>query len=294
MKDNFSPTVFIGMPVFNSETSIRKTLNSILNQDYTEWKLLISDNFSSDMTLKICEEFAEKDQRITLYQQPKNIGAWYNFLYVLENSVGTYFKFQAGDDILSKDFISSNVRELEADDSILGSSSPECWDWEYIEKLNCVNFELMGSQRSRFRTLKRNCWRSNSLFYAIYRKTELRKVITEDIFGSTTAIQDWLILARLAALGNIKRSSSGLMVLGSNGSSNSNDLRWFTQLSGFRAKIFPYSDFYSLIKQGPNKLSFGSILEIFFWVVSLQLNHFKGLLWLALKGYGWRKRVFLD
>ena len=55
MKKQFNPTVFIGMPVFNSETTIRKTLESIVSQDYDEWKLFISDNSSSDMTRKICE-----------------------------------------------------------------------------------------------------------------------------------------------------------------------------------------------------------------------------------------------
>lgn len=289
MKKQFNPTVFIGMPVFNSETTIRKTLESIVSQDYNEWKLFISDNSSSDMTRKICEEFASNDARITFYQQPKNIGGWNNFLFVFGKSTGTYFKFQAGDDVLSENYLSSNVSELEANNVILGSTSPDCFDWEYDQKVMYIDFELMGPQNSRLRSLKKNCQRSNGLFYAVFRKTELTKVITADIFESPIQIKDWLILSKLAVLGNIKRCSSGLMVLGSNGASNSKNLTWFTQLKGIRAKIFPYFRFYSLVKKAPGKISFRGIFELLTWLGLLQLKHFKGLMWLWVNRYGVRK-----
>ena len=142
------------MPVYNSENTIRQTLESIVYQDYADWKLFISDNFSSDLTRQICLEFAAIDDRITFYQQSKNIGAWNNFIYVLEKSEGQYFKFQAADDVLSRDYLISNVNELEMDSSILGSSSPDCFDWEYKEQLTPIYFELKGSQRIRLKTLR--------------------------------------------------------------------------------------------------------------------------------------------
>jgi len=275
--------VFIGMPVYNSENTIRQTLESIVCQDYDEWKLLISDNFSTDLTRQICQEFVELDDRITLHQQSENIGAWNNFIFVLEKSEGPYFKYQAADDVLSRDYLKSNVLELEVDSSILGSSSPDCWDWEYGEQKSPVSFELRGSQRYRLRTLRENCWRSNGLFYAIYRTTEIRNVVTKEIFASKIAILDWLILARLVKAGNINRSKSGLMILGSNGASNSKDLTWFKQLTGLRAKIFPYFGFYSLLRKSSGKLLIGATVEVFLWLIELQFTHIKGLLWLIMK-----------
>jgi glycosyltransferase involved in cell wall biosynthesis len=278
-----NPMVFIGMPVYNSENTIRQTLESIVCQDYDEWKLLISDNFSTDLTRQICQEFVELDDRITLHQQSENIGAWNNFIFVLEKSEGPYFKYQAADDVLSRDYLKSNVLELEVDSSILGSSSPDCWDWEYGEQKSPVSFELRGSQRYRLRTLRENCWRSNGLFYAIYRTTEIRNVVTKEIFASKIAILDWLILARLVKAGNINRSKSGLMILGSNGASNSKDLTWFKQLTGLRAKIFPYFEFYGLLRKSSGILSIGGTIEVLTWIMALQLGHTKGIIRLLFK-----------
>ena len=274
--------VFIGMPVCNSENTIRQTLESIVCQDYAEWKLLISDNFSTDLTRQICLEFVERDNRITFYQQPENIGAWKNFVYVLEKSEGLYFKYQAADDVMSSDYLKSNVHELEVDSSILGSSSPDCWDWEYKQKISPITFELRGSQRYRLKTLRKNCWRANGLFYGIYRTAEIRKVITEDIFSSKIAVLDWLIIARLVKIGNINRSNSGLMIMGSNGASNSKDLTWFKQLIGLRAKIFPYLEFYGLLRKSTGKLSFEGTVEVLTWMMELQLGHTKGLMRLLI------------
>ena len=282
MNKNLKPIIFIGMPVYNSEKTIRATLESIIAQDYNDWQLLISDNYSLDKTREICEEFVLRDKRVTFIQQNLNIGAWNNFIYVLQNSRGPYFKFQAADDVLSVNYLNENIHALEMDSSLIGSTSPDCWDWEYQERLSPVNFELKGSQRLRLKTLRKNCWRSNGIFYAIYRKTDLEKVITDEIFSSHIAILDWLILARLTKLGNINRHKSGLMILGSSGASNSADLTWLNQLIGLRRKLMPYSGFYSLIKRNCVPLKFLSKIEIMQWIFALQINHFKGLLALTL------------
>ena len=274
--------IYIGMPVFNGEQTIRAALESIVAQDYLEWKLLISDNCSSDKTLDICNEFALRDSRIKVIQQSENIGGWRNFLFVFSSSEGSFFKFQACDDILSQDFLRVNMEALQRDKSLVGSSSPDCWDWEFRKGLNPINFEIKGSQRNRIRILRHNCWRSHGMFFGIYRRKELAEVISKEMFASKIAILDWLILAGLAKAGNINRSPDGLIILGSNGASNSRDLAWFNQLTGFRAKLFPYLKVYYFLKKFPGKLFLGSAIESFFWIIQLQLNHMKGLLRLLI------------
>ncbi len=274
--------IYIGMPVFNGEQTIRAALESIVAQDYLEWKLLISDNCSSDKTLEICEEFALRDSRIKIIQQSENIGGWKNFLFVFSNSEGSYFKFQACDDILSKDFLRVNMEALQRNSGFVGSSSPDCWDWEFRKNLKPINFEIKGSQRNRIRTLRRNCWRSHGMFFGIYRRKELAEVISDEMFASKIAILDWLILAGLAKAGNINRSPDGSIILGSNGASNSRDLTWYTQLNGLFTKLFPYSNFYYFLRKFPGKLFLGGTIEAFIWIIQLQLNHMKGLLRLLI------------
>ena len=79
MRDNaqssrMSPPVSIGMPVFNGEKYIVEALDSVLDQTYSEFELIISDNASDDRTPEICQEFARKDPRVRYFRQPANVG----------------------------------------------------------------------------------------------------------------------------------------------------------------------------------------------------------------------------
>ena len=54
----------IGLPVHNGEKFIRKAIESILSQTFTDFELIISNNASTDLTEQICNEYKEKDNRI--------------------------------------------------------------------------------------------------------------------------------------------------------------------------------------------------------------------------------------
>ena len=76
------PEVSIGLPVYNGELFLKKALDSLLNQTYSNFELIISDNNSTDSTQKICQEYAKNDKRICYIHQEKNIGAFSNFSFV--------------------------------------------------------------------------------------------------------------------------------------------------------------------------------------------------------------------
>tara|TARA_B100000482_G_C12564575_1_gene281452 strand:- start:55 stop:948 length:894 start_codon:yes stop_codon:yes gene_type:complete len=59
------------LPVFNAELTIKKTIESILDQDYKEFKLIIIENGSTDNTSKIIKKFQEKDNRIIIFNLKK-------------------------------------------------------------------------------------------------------------------------------------------------------------------------------------------------------------------------------
>ena len=52
------PALSIGLPVYNGERYLSKTLDSLLGQDFDDFELIISDNGSSDQTEAICRDFA--------------------------------------------------------------------------------------------------------------------------------------------------------------------------------------------------------------------------------------------
>lgn len=100
-----APRVSIGLPVWNGEKYIRSALDSVLQQDYADFELIISDNASTDATESICREYAAKDSRIRYYRNEKNIGATRNFNRVFELARGEFFKWITHDDEIADSFI---------------------------------------------------------------------------------------------------------------------------------------------------------------------------------------------
>jgi glycosyltransferase involved in cell wall biosynthesis len=92
------PKVSIGMPVFNGANFLRHSLRSLLEQDFDDFELIISDNGSTDETEAICRELAAVDRRIRYYRNKDNIGAARNYNRVFQLARGQFFKWAAHDD----------------------------------------------------------------------------------------------------------------------------------------------------------------------------------------------------
>lgn len=112
-----SAKVSIGMPVYNDKSFLKEALDSILSQTYTNFELIISDDFSTDGSTDTCIEYAEKDKRIRYIRQVKNIGISKNMEFLLKEAVGEYFMWAANDDLWNEDFvlILKNILERNAD-----------------------------------------------------------------------------------------------------------------------------------------------------------------------------------
>lgn len=115
---NGKPLVSIGMPVYNGERFIRKSLDSILEQDYENLELIISDNCSTDATAEICQEYLRKDERIQYHRNAANLGAVVNFSRVFELSRGKYFMWAGDHDLWHPTFTSRCVAILEEDPEV--------------------------------------------------------------------------------------------------------------------------------------------------------------------------------
>ncbi len=107
------PLVSIGMPIFNAENYLRKALDGILSQTFSNFELIISDNASTDATEAICREYASQDNRIKYYRNETNLGASRNFNRVFELSQGKYFKWASHDDVCAPEYIEQCIDVLE-------------------------------------------------------------------------------------------------------------------------------------------------------------------------------------
>lgn len=113
-----NPLVSICIPTYNGAQYIKEAMESAINQTYSNIEIVVSDDASTDGTLKIIEQFKEKT-KIPIYIHhhiPNGIGA--NWNNAINKASGNYIKFIFQDDVLMPNCIESMVAVLENDSSI--------------------------------------------------------------------------------------------------------------------------------------------------------------------------------
>ena len=108
-----NPTVSIIVPVYNAEHTIRRCIESILNQEYTDFELLLVNDGSTDGSGAICDEYAAKDARIQVIHK-ENTGVSDSRNLALDRAKGIYLQFLDSDDWITPDATSSLVRTAES------------------------------------------------------------------------------------------------------------------------------------------------------------------------------------
>lgn len=122
------------LATYNGEKFVKEQIESILNQTYENFNLIISDDASTDNTLNILEEYEKKDTRIKIFKKEKNEGLIDNFEFLLKNVTSDYFMFSDQDDIWKKDKIEKSINKLKEENSGLVYTDLEIVD----EKLNVI------------------------------------------------------------------------------------------------------------------------------------------------------------
>ena len=97
--------ISIVVPIFNGEKYIEDCLKSILMQTYIDWELLLIDNASEDGSLRICKEYASKDDRIQVFQQHRNMGVSAARNLGMEKARGEFVTFIDIDDWIEEDYL---------------------------------------------------------------------------------------------------------------------------------------------------------------------------------------------
>jgi glycosyltransferase involved in cell wall biosynthesis len=172
-----SPTVSIGMPVYNGEKYVGEAIQSHLIQTYSDFELILTDNASTDHTEEICRSYAAKDPRVKYHRNPQNLGVAGNFRRGFDLSVGRYFRWSPSDDLVSPNLLQSAVDILDRDPSIfVAYAQTKLIDdkgditGDFDENLHLVD----DSPVERWKALHRNL-RMGNLPYGLCRSSTLRK-----------------------------------------------------------------------------------------------------------------------
>ncbi|MGL9728856.1 glycosyltransferase family 2 protein [Enterococcus sp. DIV0756] len=114
--------ISIIVTVYNSEKYLNKTIESILNQTFRDFELILVDDGSTDSSGKICDDYAREDNRIRVLHQ-KNGGVSCARNKGIEISNGEFIGFVDSDDFIDPDMyelLLHNLKKEEAELSICG------------------------------------------------------------------------------------------------------------------------------------------------------------------------------
>lgn len=99
------------MPVYNTGIKLHKSIQSIINQNYDNWELIIINDGSTDDSLNICEEYQKRDSRIKVYTQ-KNKGPGISRNNGINKCTGDYITFLDSDDYYESDYYLTLYNEI--------------------------------------------------------------------------------------------------------------------------------------------------------------------------------------
>lgn len=100
------------VPVYNSESYLHKCITSLINQSYLNLEILLIDNGSTDNSLEICQNYAEKDERIKVYQAKDGSQGAARNLGILK-SKGDYVMFADSGDYVVNDFCQNALTAIQ-------------------------------------------------------------------------------------------------------------------------------------------------------------------------------------
>ena len=130
------------MPVYNCEKYLANCIESVLNQTYSNFELLINDDGSKDGSFAICKSYADKDSRIRLFRQ-ENGGLSSARNSMLGKVTGEYVMFIDSDDVISPDMLEILLNLIS------------------IHKTDCASCRLMQVNEQKIPKLANKSWPNN-------------------------------------------------------------------------------------------------------------------------------------
>lgn len=133
------------MATYNGQKYIREQVDSILAQSFTDWELVVCDDCSTDKTVEILNEYAQKDSRIKVYKNEQNLGFKKNFEKAMNLCSCEYIALSDQDDVWTenhlqilldnmgtKDLISGNAKLVDSELNDLGTDLFSTQKYEII------------------------------------------------------------------------------------------------------------------------------------------------------------------
>ncbi|MGQ0828888.1 MAG: glycosyltransferase family 2 protein [Bacteroidota bacterium] len=171
--------VSVGIPTYNRPEGLKRSLEQISAQTYTNLEIIVSDNCSNNKEVKeIVEEFVRKDPRVKYYRQTSNIGLTLNFKFVLQKATGEYFMWASDDDEWHPTFIETCLNNI----GNAGSAMQHNFKTYLRETNQTIVYDgpILSTKKSTFENIIHFHQNTQpSLIYGLYRRQTIIPFLTD-------------------------------------------------------------------------------------------------------------------
>ncbi len=203
MMPQSQPRLCIGLPVYNGQKYLASTLESLLGQTFADFRLIVSDNGSTDATEDICRGFARRDRRVDYHRSATNRGMSWNFNRLVALADSEYFKWAAYDDLHAPQFLERCIAALDADPQVI-----VCYPTaKVIDEHDGLTFcyrepadTTLPVPAARFREIVWN-WGCGLMQYGVVRLAVLRQTQLHGAYPASDAV----LIAELALRGPFRQ-----------------------------------------------------------------------------------------
>lgn len=152
--DNDTVLITVGIPVYNGERYIRRAIESVLSQSYTDFELIVTDDGSTDNTLQILNSI--KDPRLKVISDGKNRGIAYRLNQQIDLACGKFFARMDADDMMMPYRLERQIEMLKCDATIdvIGSEAVILGEHDELLGKRSVKSDLFRTSNDYFRSAR--------------------------------------------------------------------------------------------------------------------------------------------
>lgn len=184
--------VSIIMPAYNCGDFIGITLDTVINQSYKQWEVIIVDDCSSDNTAEVVKEYMNKDERFKYHKLDRNSGAAVARNTAVELARGKYIAFLDSDDVWFPEKLSKQISFMEENNYLFTCTSYTKID----EQGEYLNRTIVAQPRRDYDGILKTCPGNSTV---IYNAEKLGKIKIPDIKKRNDYVM-WLSVVKKAGM----------------------------------------------------------------------------------------------
>ena len=243
LSKNTRPLVSVCIPTYNREKTVVAALSCALKQTYTNLEILISDDQSSDNSVKILKKFT--DPRIRLVIQKKNLGMIPNWNYCIQQAKGEYIKFLHSDDLIDTTCVEKELALFQKNHQVSLVTCQRSFIDERNRLINTLQFSDLDTVESGVHyahklitTLREN--RIGEPSAVMFRqKDALKAGLFDPGYSQLADFEFWIRLLQFGDIGYINKPLCSFRVhQGSNTTAAIKDGRFIDETYSFIKKYF--------------------------------------------------------